>query len=115
MLLVCNGQCCSHYHYILYACCNILACSNLSFLFFFVQGGGRNYIPLSYSGKSPLVDDGGGGEADGDNESTSNRPQLSVVIPGQKGFMSRTVSTTYDTCIIDNCTNFNEFCEGFLE
>ncbi|XP_003388870.1 PREDICTED: myocyte-specific enhancer factor 2B-like [Amphimedon queenslandica] len=62
-----------------------------------LPGGGRNYIPLSYSGKSPLVDEGGGGgggEADGDNESTSNRPQLSVVIPGQKGFMSRTIPSS---------------------
>lgn len=54
-------------------------------------GGGRNYIPLGQAGKSPSGEDNT--ISDGENsEVNSGRPQLRVVIPGQKGFVPRTVS-----------------------
>lgn len=66
------------------------------YIMILVIGGGRNYVSLPSAGTPKGNNDGKVGLQEKSNstaESTdhSNRPQLKVVIPGQKGFIPKTV------------------------
>lgn len=65
-----------------------------------MTGGGRNYVSLPSAGTPKGNSDGKVGlqektttsTSSSDSNDHSNRPQLKVVIPGQKGFIPKIVS-----------------------
>lgn len=75
---------------------NVVIAKQSNFLFI---GSGRHYISLGSGGsekKSPAASDNSSGQTgDSSNDgaaTSSSRPQLRVVLPGQKGFVYRSVS-----------------------